>query len=54
MFDGPIVETIDDRFDYGETRINVLGEIEGRIFFVTITWRGGKSSAAGSSREESQ
>jgi uncharacterized protein len=40
MFDGPFTETIDDRFDYGETRINCTGEINGRVFVVTITWRG--------------
>jgi uncharacterized DUF497 family protein len=40
MFDGPTVEAIDDRFNYGETRTNCLGEIEGRVSVVTITWRG--------------
>ena len=40
MFDGPTDETVDGRLDYGETRINALGEIEGRVFFVTYTWRG--------------
>lgn len=40
MFDGPFIETIDDRFAYGETRINCTGEIKGRVFVVTITWRG--------------
>lgn len=40
MFDGPTLETIDDRFDYGETRINALGEIDGRVFNATYTWRG--------------
>ena len=44
LFDGPTLEIIDDRRDYGETRINCLGEIEGRVFIVTYTWRGqGKS-----------
>ena len=27
------------RHDYGETRINCAGEINGRVFVVTITWR---------------
>ena len=40
MFDGPTVEVVDDRQDYGETRINALGEIEGRVFVATYTWRG--------------
>ena len=39
LFDGPTVETVDDRFNYGETRINALGEIEGRVYVVTYTWR---------------
>jgi uncharacterized DUF497 family protein len=40
LFDGPTDETVDDRSDYGETRINALGEIEGRVYFVTYIWRG--------------
>jgi uncharacterized protein len=40
LFDGPMDEIVDDRSDYGETRINALGEIEGRVYFVTYTWRG--------------
>jgi uncharacterized DUF497 family protein len=40
MFDGPTVENVDDRFNYGETRINALGEIEGRVFVATYSWRG--------------
>jgi uncharacterized DUF497 family protein len=40
LFDGPTTETVDDRQDYRETRVNALGEIEGRVFFVTYTWRG--------------
>jgi uncharacterized DUF497 family protein len=40
LFDGPTVEAVDDRFNYGETRTNCLGEIEARVFVVTITWRG--------------
>ena len=40
LFDGPTVEAVDDRFNYGETRTKRLGEIEGRVFVVTITWRG--------------
>jgi uncharacterized DUF497 family protein len=31
---------IDDRFDYGETRYRVLGQIDGREFVVICTPRG--------------
>jgi uncharacterized protein len=40
LFDGPPLEAVDGRQEYGETRFNSLGEIEGRVFFVTYTWRG--------------
>ena len=40
MFGGPTLETVDDRYPYGETRFNALGEIEGRVFVVAYTWRG--------------
>lgn len=40
IFDGPTLEAVDNRCAYGETRINCLGEIEGRVFVVTFTWRG--------------
>jgi uncharacterized protein len=40
LFDGPKIEAVDDRFTNGETRTNCLDEIEGRVFVVTITWRG--------------
>jgi uncharacterized DUF497 family protein len=40
LSDGPTIEAVDDRFNYGETRTDCLGEIEGRVFVVTITWRG--------------
>jgi len=39
LFDGPTLEWEDRRKDYGEIRINTLGEIEGRVFFVSITRR---------------
>ena len=29
----------DSRFDYGEDRFHVLGQIDGRVFFVTYTLR---------------
>jgi uncharacterized protein len=40
LFDLPRHEWEDERKDYGETRVNALGEIEGRIFFATYTRRG--------------
>jgi uncharacterized protein len=40
MFDGPTDETVDERTNYRETRINALGEIEDRVYAVTHTWRG--------------
>jgi uncharacterized protein len=40
MFAGPTTEEVDNRRDYRETRINALGEVGGRVYFVTYTWRG--------------
>ena len=40
LFEMPRLEWEDRRKDYGETRINTLGEIEGRVFFATYTQRG--------------
>jgi uncharacterized DUF497 family protein len=46
LFDGATVEAVDSRQNYGETRINCLGEavapgeIEGRVYAVVYTWRG--------------
>ena len=40
LFDGPTLEVVDARLDYGETRFNCLGEIDGRVYVVTTTWRG--------------
>ena len=40
LFDGGTVEDVDGRQDYGETRINCLDEIEGRVYSVAYTWRG--------------
>jgi uncharacterized protein len=40
IFDGPTDETVDERINYRETRINALGEIEDRVYAVTYTWRG--------------
>lgn len=40
LFEGPRVEWEDRRKDDGEIRISALGEIEGRVFFVSFTRRG--------------
>ena len=40
IFDGATLEIVDDRFNYGESRIRCLGEIEGRVYVVVHTWRG--------------
>jgi hypothetical protein len=39
LFDGRVIEIVDDRRDYGEIRIRCLGEIDGRVYSVTYTWR---------------
>ena len=41
MFDGDVLEIVDERFDYGEERFYCLGEVEGRVYAVAYTWRGG-------------
>ena len=40
VFDGPTLERRDDRRDYGETRVIVLGEIEGIVLSVIYAIRG--------------
>jgi uncharacterized protein len=40
MFEGKLLEGVDARLDYGETRIRCLGEIEGRAYVVVYTRRG--------------
>jgi uncharacterized DUF497 family protein len=39
LFDSEVLEIVDDRFDYGETRIKCLGELGGRVYVVIYTWR---------------
>jgi uncharacterized DUF497 family protein len=40
LFDGETIETrFDHRKDYGETRLNCVGAIEGRVYVVTYVWR---------------
>ncbi|MFC5314043.1 BrnT family toxin [Azospirillum rugosum] len=40
IWEGPIVQNVDDRFDYGETRYIAFGEVDGRVLAVVYTWRG--------------
>lgn len=40
IWDGPMLQRIDDRFDYGETRFVAFGEVDGRVLAVVYTWRG--------------
>ena len=39
VFDGPILELDDERTDYGERRIQAIGQIDDNILFVVYTWR---------------
>ena len=40
FFDDQRLEDLDDRFDYGEERMNVTGAIGTRVLVVTYTLRG--------------
>jgi uncharacterized DUF497 family protein len=40
IFNRPVLERVDNRYDYGETRIVALGEENGVVLFVVYTWRG--------------
>jgi hypothetical protein len=39
IFDGPVVEEPDRRWDYGEIRIRAIGEVGGRVLVVVYTDR---------------
>ena len=39
IFKNPVIEDIDDRTDYGETRYTALGRIEDEYYTVIFTWR---------------
>ncbi len=39
IWNGDVSHKIDDRRDYGEVRIQALGQIEGRFYVVVFTWR---------------
>jgi uncharacterized DUF497 family protein len=41
LFEGLRLEWRDERKDYGEIRVNTLGEIEDRVFFASFTRREG-------------
>ena len=40
FFDSLHVEIDDDRFEYGERRMKVVGEVRGRLLVVVFTERG--------------
>ena len=40
IFDGPTIEALDSRRDYGEMRIGAYGEVSGVVLFVIYTVRG--------------
>jgi uncharacterized protein len=40
IFEGPTVEKVDDRFDYGETRVYAIGLVSGLEITVVYTDRG--------------
>jgi hypothetical protein len=39
LFKRGVLESFDNRRDYGEARIRALGEIDGRLYVVIYTWR---------------
>lgn len=40
IFLGPTLLMTDERTEYGETRVNAIGEIDGTLYHVTYTDRG--------------
>lgn len=41
IFNDPeVIEAIDNRDDYGEERIQALGQVDGVFYLVAYTWRG--------------
>jgi uncharacterized protein len=42
VFDEPFYEQRDDRLDYGEERLAVIGRIGERFLYVVYTWRSEK------------
>ena len=41
IWEGPIIQELDDRFEYDETRYIAYGEVDGRVLAVVYTWRDG-------------
>ena len=39
VFETPVLEMDDTRADYGERRIQTIGQIDGDFLFVVYTWR---------------
>jgi len=44
LFDSPVLETIDNRRDYGEIRVQAIGQVGEDILFVTYTDRSNRKS----------
>ncbi|MGH6881574.1 MAG: BrnT family toxin [Hypericibacter sp.] len=40
IFEGEILEAVDDRGDYGEVRYRALGRVDADHFMIVYTWRG--------------
>lgn len=41
LFEGPVLETVDDRRDYGETRMRAIGQVGDATLQCVYTDRGG-------------
>ena len=57
VFEGRVITFVDERADYGEVREIAIGSIDGKLFKVTYTDRGGVRriiSAHRASRQESR
>jgi len=53
VFDDPFaIDAIDERFDYGEERSNVIGMVEDRLLVVTYTLRSGRIHIISARRAE--
>jgi uncharacterized protein len=40
VFAGPLIEAVDDRFDYGEERLVTVDFLDERMVVIIWTWRG--------------